>query len=68
MLITKENYFTSPEHFKKLKDENLIAFKYCDEKGQLNDDSNHGSWTILQVSLILKRTFRYDASSWKNGR
>ncbi len=34
------NYFTSPEHFKKLKDENLIAFKYCDEKGQLNDDSN----------------------------
>ena len=24
----------------KLKKENLIAFKYCDEKGEINDQSN----------------------------
>ncbi len=34
------NYFTSPEHLKKLNKENLIAFKYCDLKGEIRDDSN----------------------------
>ncbi len=34
------NYFTNPEHIKKLEDKNLIAFKYCDEKGKTNEDSN----------------------------
>ena len=34
------NYFTDREHLKKLKNENLIAFKYCDEKGIINDSSN----------------------------
>ncbi len=34
------NYFTNPNHLKDLKDENLIAFKYCNKNGVINDDSN----------------------------
>ena len=34
------NYFTSPDHLKELEDKNLIAFKYCDEKGQVNEETN----------------------------
>ena len=34
------NYFTNPQHLEKLKKENLIAFKYCDEKGDINKDTN----------------------------
>ena len=34
------NYFTDQKHLKELKNENLIAFKYCDEKGNINENSN----------------------------
>ncbi len=34
------NFFTNQEHLKKLNEENLIAFKYCDEKGTINEESN----------------------------
>jgi phosphoribosylformylglycinamidine synthase len=34
------NYFTDSEHLQKMKDENLIAFKYCDENGNQNKNSN----------------------------
>ena len=34
------NYFTSPEHLKKLEDKNLIAFKYCNMEGVINEESN----------------------------
>ena len=34
------NYFTSKEHLKKLENENLIPFKYCDKDGIINDESN----------------------------
>ena len=34
------NYFTKESHLEELKKENLIAFKYCDEKGVVNDRSN----------------------------
>jgi phosphoribosylformylglycinamidine synthase len=34
------NYFTDSEHLLKMKDENLIAFKYCDENGNKNKNSN----------------------------
>ena len=34
------NYFTKETHLEELKKENLIAFKYCDEKGVVNDRSN----------------------------
>tara|TARA_B100000963_G_scaffold177505_1_gene154310 strand:- start:442 stop:1119 length:678 start_codon:yes stop_codon:yes gene_type:complete len=34
------NYFTNPEHLEELKKENLIIFKYSDEKGNINENSN----------------------------
>ncbi len=34
------NYFTSPKHLNELKKENLIAFKYCDKNGDINESSN----------------------------
>ena len=34
------NYFTNADHLKKLEDENLIPFKYCDEKGIINEENN----------------------------
>ena len=34
------NYFTNPDHLKELEDENLIAFKYCNKKGIVNDECN----------------------------
>ena len=34
------NYFTDTNHLEELKKENLIAFKYCDEKGNINDETN----------------------------
>jgi len=34
------NYFTNTLHLEKLKKENLIAFKYCDETGTITEKSN----------------------------
>ncbi len=34
------NYFTDTKHLDKLKNENLIAFRYCDEIGNIDDKSN----------------------------
>ena len=34
------NFFTNDDHLQELKKENLIAFKYCDEKGNINENSN----------------------------
>ena len=34
------NYFTNKNHLDELKKENLIAFKYCDETGNINNQSN----------------------------
>ena len=34
------NYFASEEQIKKLEDKNLVAFKYCDEKGDINNNTN----------------------------
>ncbi len=34
------NYFTDKNHLEELKKENLIAFKYCNEKGNINEESN----------------------------
>ncbi len=34
------NYFTDKKHLDELIECNLIAFKYCNEKGIINDDSN----------------------------
>ena len=34
------NYFTNSNHLKELEDNNLIPFKYCNEKGNVNENSN----------------------------
>ena len=34
------NYFTNADHLKKLEDKDLIPFKYCDEKGNINNENN----------------------------
>ena len=34
------NYFTDKNHLEELNKENLIAFKYCDEKGNINEEAN----------------------------
>ena len=34
------NYFTDTVHLDQLKKDNLIAFKYCDEKGNIDENSN----------------------------
>ena len=34
------NFFTDQEYLKELKKENLIAFQYCSEKGDVNKSSN----------------------------
>ena len=34
------NYFTDPEHLNQLNKENLVAFKYCNEIGVSNENSN----------------------------
>jgi phosphoribosylformylglycinamidine synthase I len=34
------NYFTNLNHLKELEDKDLIPFKYCDEKGNINDKNN----------------------------
>ena len=34
------NYFTNKEHLKELEDEDLVPFKYCDEKGNVNEENN----------------------------
>ncbi len=34
------NFFTNTKHLEELKKENLIAFQYCDQKGNINEESN----------------------------
>ena len=34
------NYFTNSQHLKELDDKNLIAFKYCDSEGLIDEKSN----------------------------
>jgi phosphoribosylformylglycinamidine synthase len=34
------NYFASNDEIKKLEDKNLVAFKYCDIKGNINESTN----------------------------
>tara|TARA_B100001121_G_C18682415_1_gene619205 strand:+ start:1108 stop:1785 length:678 start_codon:yes stop_codon:yes gene_type:complete len=34
------NYFTDKKHLEELKKDNLIAFKYCDKKGNCDENSN----------------------------
>jgi len=50
------NYFTDQKHLDELKNENLIAFKYCDEKGKIDDISNpNGSIENIAGIFNLKK-------------
>ncbi len=50
------NYFTDPKHLEELKKENLIIFKYCDEKGNVNNISNpNGSLDNIAGIINSKR-------------
>ena len=59
------NYFTNTEHLKELNQENLIAFKYCDEKGNVDQFSNpNGSVdNIAGIFNSKKKHTWYDATS-----
>ena len=50
------NFFTDQSHLSELKNENLIAFKYCDEKGDVNESSNpNGSLENIAGIFNLKK-------------
>ena len=46
------NYFAKTDIIKNLEDNNLIAFKYCDEKGNIDKDSNPNG-SINNIAGIL---------------
>ena len=46
------NYFTNSNHLKELEDNNLIPFKYCDEKGNINENSNPNG-SLMNIAGIL---------------
>ena len=50
------NFFTDTKHLDELKKENLIAFKYCDESGNENQESNpNGSLESIAGILNSKK-------------
>ena len=50
------NYFTNSKHLDELQNENLIAFKYCDQKGNINENSNpNGSMKNIAGILNSKK-------------
>ena len=50
------NYFTDSKHLDELNKEGLIAFKYCDGKGNINNNSNpNGSLENIAGILNLKK-------------
>ena len=48
------NYFTNSKHLEELKKENLIAFKYCDERGNINESSNPNG-SLENIAGIFKQ-------------
>ena len=50
------NYFTDKNHLEEIKENNLIAFQYCDEKGLVNDENNpNGSLDNIAGILNAKK-------------
>ena len=45
------NYFTNNEHLEELEDKNLIAFKYCNDKGEI-DFKNNPNGSINNIAGI----------------
>ena len=48
------NFFLNSDQLKKIEDENLIAFKYCDELGNTNEYSNPNG-SIKNIAGILNK-------------
>ena len=48
------NYFTNKEHLKELDEENLVAFKYCNKNGEINDENNPNG-SIKNIAGIFNR-------------
>ncbi len=56
------NYFTNKKHLEELEDNELIPIKYCDEKGNVNPESNpNGSINNYAFSYWI----RMSSSMWK---
>ena len=50
------NYFTKDDHLKELEDNELIVFKYCDQQGLINENTNpNGSLNNIAVILNNKK-------------
>ena len=50
------NYFTDKNHLMEIKENNLIAFQYCNKKGLVNDESNpNGSLNNIAGILNSKK-------------
>ena len=50
------NYFANDELIQNLEDKNLIAFKYCDDRGNINESSNpNGSSNNIAGILNIKK-------------
>ena len=50
------NYFVNDRLLKEIEDKNLVAFKYCDEKGNIDEDSNpNGSLNNIAGILSHKK-------------
>ena len=52
------NYFTDSNHLDQLKKEDLIVFKYCDEKGNINKNSNPNG-SLENIAGILNSNKKY---------
>ena len=48
------NFFLNNDQLKKIEDENLIAFKYCDESGNTDENSNPNG-SIKNIAGILNK-------------
>ena len=50
------NFFTKDDHLKELEDNELIPFKYCDQKGLINENTNpNGSLNNIAGILNAKK-------------
>ena len=64
------NFYTDNSHLQKLKENNLIAFKYCNEKGEINEQSNpNGSLEniagIYNFKKNINASYIFQRAIWK---
>lgn len=49
------NYFAAPDTIKSMEDQDLIAFRYCDEKGEVTEAAN-ANGSVKNIAGILSPT------------